>query len=134
MSLYAHLAVSCIGTSDQFSVCLHWICTWKEALIKDQFGNGQTNRVIGLCPDFWVIHVCRVLIYTDGQFLPDKRIATYLPLEEVRVVADFTELHDQVHQIFHLLLVLFKLEQVTRADLVLDPLVKDPLPIRHLAE
>ena len=49
------------------------------------------------------------------------------------MVANFTELHDQVHQVLHLLFVLLELEQVACANLILDPLIEYSLTIGHLA-
>ena len=123
VSFDAYLAVGCVRTSDQLCVSLSWICRWKEALIKDEFRNEKANRIVGLCPNFWVIHVGRVLIDTYRQIFPDKRVTTNLPFKQVRMIAYFTELHHQVHQVLHLLLVLLVLEQVLRTDLILDPLI-----------
>ena len=44
--------------------------------------------------------------YTNGHIPPDEWIATDLTFKEVRMIADFSELHYQVHQILHLVLVL----------------------------
>ena len=49
------------------------------------------------------------------------------------MIAYLTELHDEVHQVLHLLLVLLKLEQVLCRDVILNALVKDALSESHIA-
>jgi hypothetical protein len=74
-----------------------------------------------------------ILLDSNRHFLKDVGVPADLSLEQVWMVAHLSELHNQVHQIFHLGLVLFKLEEVASGDLVLDPLIQDSLPISHLA-
>lgn len=54
-------------------------------------------------------------------------------LEEIGMVADFAELHHQVHQVFHLLFA-FSHHQILCRNLTSDLLIQRPLSIRHIAE
>ena len=49
------------------------------------------------------------------------------------MIAHLSELHDKVHQVFHLGLVLDKSKQIFGRDLILDPLVQHLLSVSHLA-
>ena len=74
-----------------------------------------------------------ILLDSDRHFLKDVGVPANLSLKQVWMVAYLSKLHDQVHQIFHLSLVLFKLEKIASGNLVLDPLIQDSLPVSHLA-
>lgn len=54
-------------------------------------------------------------------------------LKQIGMIAHFTELHDQIHQVFDLCLRAGQHEQVLCTDLHLDAVVKDTLPMAQLA-
>ena len=49
------------------------------------------------------------------------------------MITHLSELHDKVHQVFHLGLVLNEPKQIFGRDLILDPLIQHLLSVSHLA-
>ena len=56
------------------------------------------------------------------------------PFKELRVVTDFPQLHDKIHQIFNLILRFNHLEQFLDIQLFLNGVIEKFLPFGHLTQ
>jgi len=70
------------------------VVTRDEALIKDQFRNGQGDRAFELRADCWVVSDHVDGHHTDVQVTESVWVPANLSLKKVRMVAYLPELHD----------------------------------------
>lgn len=134
MSFRADLAKSDILAWHKLGKRLRSVVALDEALIEHKLWHGQRDRVLELGPDGRVVRNRVDRHHTDIQVSKRIWVSANLALEQVRMVAHFSELHDKVHQVFHLLLILCKLEEVFGRYLLLDPGVKNALAVGHVTK
>ena len=50
------------------------------------------------------------------------------------MVADLAELHDEIHEVLHLLFTFSKLEEIVRRNLVFNALIENSLSVCHVTD
>lgn len=88
------------------------IISHKETLVIYQARYLISYRVLHLSPQIGDGLEKRIRLHANLQFLETEGDPTNPTLEQFRMIADLSELHDQVHQVFHLGLVFNELEQI----------------------
>lgn len=119
---------------NEFGKRLGTVVTSDKTLVEDQLRNSQGDRALELSSDRRVVRNRVDRHDTNVDVSERVRVPLDLSLEQVWVVANFSELHDQVHQVLHLLLVFSKLKEVLSRDFLLDAGVQQSLSVGHVTE
>ena len=82
--------------------------------------------------NLWSIDQKLILHHSCLHFTEHEWGLAHPPFKQVRVIAHFSELHDQIHQVFHFGLVDSQLKQVWNSNLGFDSVIKDLLSESHL--
>lgn len=74
----------------------------KIEVIKDKLRHPEADRIMVLRHDFRQVVVQEVIRHTHLHLIERIGDLAHTSLEKIRMVADFPELHDEVHEVIHL--------------------------------
>lgn len=116
MCVFGHMTETCIFFGYKFFVCFSGVIGDQTQLIKKHFGQLETDWIFVQNSHVWIVRQHYVGLNTDLQSFERDWDPGVSQLEQVRMVANFPQVHDDIHEVFDLLFMVRKRVQLFVAD------------------